>query len=46
MVDEEKPNFIVMDAETQVEHVLPQNPKRGSQWNADFDKEKKRRVGE
>ncbi|MGT0060984.1 DUF262 domain-containing protein [Helicobacter pylori] len=41
MVDEEKPNFIVMDAETQVEHVLPQNPKRGSQWNADFDKEKK-----
>ncbi|BAJ55563.1 hypothetical protein HPF16_1301 [Helicobacter pylori F16] len=41
MVDEEKPHFIVMDAETQVEHVLPQNPKRGSQWNADFDKEKK-----
>ncbi|GAA7222298.1 DUF262 domain-containing protein [Helicobacter pylori] len=41
MVDEEKPNFIVMDAETQVEHVLPQNPKRGSQWNADFDKEKR-----
>ncbi|GAA9007572.1 DUF262 domain-containing protein [Helicobacter pylori] len=41
MVDEEKPNFIVMDAETQVEHVLPQNPKKGSQWNADFDKEKK-----
>ncbi|GAA7655491.1 DUF262 domain-containing protein [Helicobacter pylori] len=41
MVDEEKPNFIVMDAETQVEHVLPQNPKRGSQWDADFDKEKK-----
>ncbi|MBM0620726.1 DUF262 domain-containing protein [Helicobacter pylori] len=41
MVDEEKPNFIVMDAETQVEHVLPQKPKRGSQWNADFDKEKK-----
>ncbi|GAA8516592.1 DUF262 domain-containing protein [Helicobacter pylori] len=41
MVDEEKPNFIVMDAETQVEHVLPQSPKRGSQWNADFDKEKK-----
>ncbi len=27
MVDEEKPNFIVMDAETQVEHVLPQKPK-------------------
>ncbi|GHR07442.1 hypothetical protein VN1246_07450 [Helicobacter pylori] len=41
MVDEEKPHFIVMDAETQVEHVLPQTPKRGSQWNADFDKEKK-----
>ncbi|GAA8537692.1 DUF262 domain-containing protein [Helicobacter pylori] len=41
MVDEEKPNFIVMDAETQVEHVLPQNPKEGSQWNKDFDKEKK-----
>ncbi|MGT0069491.1 DUF262 domain-containing protein [Helicobacter pylori] len=41
MVDEEKPNFIVMDAETQVEHVLPQKPKRGSQWDADFDKEKK-----
>ncbi len=41
MVDEEKPNFIVMDAETQVEHVLPQSPKGGSQWNADFDKEKK-----
>ncbi|GAA9103157.1 DUF262 domain-containing protein [Helicobacter pylori] len=41
MVDEEKPNFIVMDAETQVEHVLPQNPKKGSQWNADFGKEKK-----
>ncbi|GAA8659906.1 DUF262 domain-containing protein [Helicobacter pylori] len=41
MVDEEKPNFIVMDAENQVEHVLPQNPKEGSQWNKDFDKEKK-----
>lgn len=41
MVDEEKPHFIVMDAETQVEHVLPQKPKRGSQWDADFDKEKK-----
>ncbi len=41
MVDEEKPHFIVMDAETQVEHVLPQKPKKGSQWNADFDKEKK-----
>ncbi|WP_001141028.1 DUF262 domain-containing protein [Helicobacter pylori] len=41
MVDEEKPNFIVMDAETQVEHVLPQKPKKGSQWDADFDKEKK-----
>ncbi len=41
MVDEEKPNFIVMDAETQVEHILPQKPKEGSQWNADFDKEKK-----
>ncbi len=41
MVDEEKPNFIVMDAETQVEHVLPQSPKESSQWNADFDKEKK-----
>ncbi|GAA7215063.1 DUF262 domain-containing protein [Helicobacter pylori] len=41
MVDEEKPNFIVMDAETQVEHILPQKPKQGSQWNADFDKEKK-----
>ncbi|RVY70931.1 DUF262 domain-containing protein, partial [Helicobacter pylori] len=41
MVDEEKPNFIVMDAETQVEHVLPQKPKRGSQWDADFDKEKR-----
>ncbi|GAA9468077.1 hypothetical protein HpHA291_12390 [Helicobacter pylori] len=42
MVDEEKPNFIVMDAETQVEHVLPQSPKKGSQWNADFNKEKKK----
>ncbi|GAA9742927.1 DUF262 domain-containing protein [Helicobacter pylori] len=41
MVDEEKPNFIVMDAETQVEHVLPQKPEKDSQWNADFDKEKK-----
>ncbi len=41
MVDEEKPNFIVMDAETQVEHVLPQSPKKGSQWNANFDKEKR-----
>ncbi|GAA7292781.1 DUF262 domain-containing protein [Helicobacter pylori] len=41
MVDEEKPNFIVMDAETQVEHILPQSPKIGSQWNADFDEEKK-----
>ncbi len=41
MVDEEKPNFIVMDAETQVEHILPQSPKKGSQWNADFNKEKK-----
>ncbi|GHS53173.1 hypothetical protein VN1169_11550 [Helicobacter pylori] len=41
MVDEEKPNFIVMDAETQVEHILPQSPKKVSQWNADFDKEKK-----
>ncbi|GAA6825229.1 DUF262 domain-containing protein [Helicobacter pylori] len=41
MVDEEKPNFIIMDAETQVEHILPQKPKKGSQWDADFDKEKK-----
>lgn len=41
MIDEEKPHFIAMDAETQVEHILPQNPKRGSQWNADFDKEKR-----
>ncbi len=41
MADEEKPHFIVMDAETQVEHILPQNPKRGSQWNADFGKEKR-----
>ncbi|WP_187852595.1 DUF262 domain-containing protein [Helicobacter pylori] len=41
MVDEEKPNFIVMDAETQVEHVLPQKPKEGSQWNKDFNQEKK-----
>ncbi|GAA7309573.1 DUF262 domain-containing protein [Helicobacter pylori] len=41
MVDEEKPNFIVMDAETQVEHILPQKPKKGSQWNTDFDKEKR-----
>ncbi|ACD48469.1 DUF262 domain-containing protein [Helicobacter pylori] len=41
MVDEEKPHFIVMDAKTQVEHVLPQKPQRDSQWNADFDKEKK-----
>ncbi len=41
MVDEEKPHFIVMDAETQVEHILPQSPKKGSQWNADFDKEKR-----
>ncbi len=41
MADEEKPHFIVMDDETQVEHILPQKPKRGSQWNADFDKEKR-----
>ncbi len=41
MTDDEKPNFIAMDAETQVEHILPQKPKRGSQWNADFDKEKR-----
>ncbi|RKV03462.1 hypothetical protein DDP43_08365 [Helicobacter pylori] len=41
MADEEKPHFIAMDAETQVEHILPQKPKRGSQWNADFDKEKR-----
>ncbi|MCQ2645359.1 DUF262 domain-containing protein [Helicobacter pylori] len=41
MADEEKPHFIAMDAETQVEHILPQNPKKGSQWNADFDKEKR-----
>ncbi len=41
MADEEKPHFIVMDAETQVEHILPQSPKKGSQWNADFNKEKK-----
>ncbi|GAA7563099.1 hypothetical protein MMM139_14700 [Helicobacter pylori] len=41
MTDEEKPHFIVMDAETQVEHILPQNPKKGSQWNADFNKEKR-----
>ncbi|GAA8337186.1 DUF262 domain-containing protein [Helicobacter pylori] len=41
MADEKKPHFIVMDAETQVEHILPQNPKKGSQWNADFDKEKR-----
>ncbi|UOS09148.1 DUF262 domain-containing protein [Helicobacter pylori] len=41
MADEEKPHFIAMDAETQVEHILPQKPKRGSQWDADFDKEKK-----
>lgn len=31
MTDEEKPHFIAMDAETQVEHILPQNPKKGSQ---------------
>ncbi|GAA8388455.1 DUF262 domain-containing protein [Helicobacter pylori] len=41
MADEEKPHFIVMDAETQVEHILSQKPKRDSQWNADFDKEKR-----
>ncbi|WP_181353037.1 DUF262 domain-containing protein [Helicobacter pylori] len=41
MTDEERPHFIAMDAETQVEHILPQKPKRGSQWNADFDKEKR-----
>ncbi|WP_195835679.1 DUF262 domain-containing protein [Helicobacter pylori] len=41
MADEEKPHFIAMDAETQVEHVLLQKPKKGSQWNADFDKEKR-----
>ncbi|MGL2887694.1 DUF262 domain-containing protein [Helicobacter pylori] len=41
MADEEKPHFIAMDAETQVEHILPQNPKKGSQWNADFNKEKR-----
>ncbi len=41
MTDEEKPHFIVMDAETQVEHILPQNPEEGSQWNADFDQEKR-----
>ncbi|MGL2874515.1 DUF262 domain-containing protein, partial [Helicobacter pylori] len=44
MVDEEKPNFIVMDAETQVEHILPQSPKKGSQWNADFNKEKREKC--
>ncbi len=27
MADEEKPHFIAMDAETQVEHILPQSPK-------------------
>ncbi len=43
MVDEEKPHFIVMDAETQVEHILPQSPKRGSQWNADFILTKKKK---
>ncbi len=41
MTDEEKPHFIVMDRETQVEPILPQKPKRGSQWNADFDQEKR-----
>ncbi len=41
MTDEEKPHFIVMDRETQVEHILPQNPEEGSQWNADFDQEKR-----
>lgn len=41
MTDEEKPHFIAMDAETQVEHILPKKPKIGSQWNADFDKEKR-----
>ncbi len=41
MTDEEKPHFIAMDAETQVEHILPQNPKKGSQWNADFNEGKK-----
>ncbi|EQD88421.1 hypothetical protein HPSA50_0734 [Helicobacter pylori SouthAfrica50] len=41
MTDDEEPNFITMDAETQVEHILPQTPKRGSQWNADFNKEKR-----
>ncbi|GAA8506098.1 DUF262 domain-containing protein [Helicobacter pylori] len=41
MTDEEKPYFIVMDAETQVEHILPQNPRKSSQWNADFNKEKR-----
>ncbi|MGN8505461.1 DUF262 domain-containing protein [Helicobacter pylori] len=41
MTDEEKPHFIAMDAETQVEHILPQTTKKGSQWNADFDKEKR-----
>ncbi|MGL2848247.1 DUF262 domain-containing protein, partial [Helicobacter pylori] len=41
MTDEEKPHFIVMDSETQVEHILPQTPKKDSQWNADFDKEKR-----
>ncbi len=41
MTDEEKPHFIAMDAETQVEHILPQKPKKGSQWNADFNKEKR-----
>ncbi|GAA8607007.1 hypothetical protein HpDR66_28860 [Helicobacter pylori] len=41
MTDEEKPHFIAMDAETQVEHILPQKPERGSQWDADFDKERR-----
>ncbi|GAA8638426.1 DUF262 domain-containing protein [Helicobacter pylori] len=42
MADEEKPHFIAMDAKTQVEHILPQKPKIGSQWNADFDEEKRK----
>ncbi len=42
MVDEEKPNFIVMDAETQVEHILPKNPKEAVNGMRILTKKKKK----
>ena len=36
MADEEKPHFIAMDAETQVEHILPQTPKKRQSMERGF----------